>query len=493
MLMNLFLLLSIIFFIIAHIFLFIQGIFNLHFYNFNDRKIIVERTLYEQFSYEVYSSINSSLSVNNNIQDKCDNNEILINLNLDTFFDCRGIFNIELESCKNKIVNNNTNCIFPEAHIDYETDLDNLLYYDPRITYCKYYSKFKQKLKKFFNSSICQTGTKFSYEVLLNNSVNERDFEGRLNPCPENYKKCGILDTKRNLLCISSYNECPKNNIKIYEISESAESTLEVNVSTKIKFINNNSRDIVKSIILSENIPLSHEWDLIVRETYEELDDANIEKRRNLTSEDFKLLNLEADKTYQLINIEGLDLKVKNVKDNNIIKDYNTEKYNEEQNLNIYTRNYIGFKNYDELHNFKTIFKNYTDNPLYKLSTSKHHPLITIIIPIFFLAISIAYLVLQILKILQDSIYQLLFYVFIIFIILFCLAELITISVHFYKYPQIYIDMDDRMKKVLDLYNKRTVMSQIFRIMSLIFNVASLIFAILYYFKKKSKIFKDYI
>ena len=485
--MDLFLIISIIFFIIAHIFLLIQGSVNYNFYIFKDRKIIVEKTLFEQFSYEVYSSINSPLYINNEIKDKCDQSyqsPIYFNLNLDTFFDCRGIFNKELNFCKDKIVNNNTDCNSQEGYISYN-DLNNLLDYDPRITYCKYYSKFKQKINKLFSESICQNNNnyKFDYEQLLNNSVKERDAEGRLNPCPNNFKKCGILDTKRNILCINSNSMCPNNNIEIS--NSSAGTTIIINETHYLKFTNDDSRDIVKSIILSENAPLSHEWDLMVRETYEELDDTDIQKRRIITSEDFKLLNMEEDNTYQLLNVNDLNLKVETVKNNNYFIGGEDFKYNKDQTLNIYTRNYIGFKDLEELNKFKKRFNNNnsTDNPLYKICTPRHNPLITIIIPIVFIFISIAYLVLKIIKIFQDSLFKILFYVFSILIILFCILELIIIFVHFVRYPNIYIDMDDRMEKVLDLYNKRTFMSQIFRIISLFFNVISLVFAILYYFK----------
>ena len=483
--MDLFLYISIILFFIAHIFLLVQGIVHYKFYKFNDRKIIVEKTLFEQFSYEVYSSINSPLSIDNEIKDQCDNSAISFNLNLDTFFDCRGIFNKELNFCKNKIVNNNTDCDSQEGYISYVNDLDSLLDYDPRISYCKYYSKFKQKINKFFSKSICRNNYYiFSYEILLQNSVKERDAEGRLNPCPENYKKCGILDTKRNILCIESGYNCPNNEITI---TSDTSDIIEINDNKKIKFINNDSRDIVISIILSENIPLSHEWDLMIRETYEEQDDTNIQKRRIITSEDFKLLNMEADNTYQKVNVDGLSLKVSDVNNNNFIKGYDNGKYNENQILNIYTRNYIGFKNIEDLQKFQKKFNryNHTDNPLYKISTSGHNPLITIILSSFFIAFSITYFILKIGKILQDSIFQIIFFIFSPLIIIFCLAELIIISVHFGKYPNIYIDMDDRMEKVLDLYNKRTILNQIFRIISLFFNVISLVFAILYYYKNK--------
>ena len=49
------------FFFFSQIFLLVQGIINLEFYKNEDRKVIVERTLFEQFSEEVYESINTPL------------------------------------------------------------------------------------------------------------------------------------------------------------------------------------------------------------------------------------------------------------------------------------------------------------------------------------------------------------------------------------------------------------------------------------------------
>ena len=59
---------------------------------------------------------------------------------------------------------------------------------------------------------------------------------------------------------------------------------------------------------------------------------------------------------------------------------------------------------------------------------------------------------------------------------LFIAAVLFIIVYHFLKYPKINIDMDDRMKAVLDLYNKRIMSLQKYRITSLAFSVVSLIF-----------------
>ena len=56
------------------ILLIIQGFKNMEYNNFNSLKIIKERLLYEQFSYEIYQSINSPLILDLKIQDKCEEN-----------------------------------------------------------------------------------------------------------------------------------------------------------------------------------------------------------------------------------------------------------------------------------------------------------------------------------------------------------------------------------------------------------------------------------
>ncbi len=60
------------------------------------------------------------------------------------------------------------------------------------------------------------------------------------------------------------------------------------------------------------------------------------------------------------------------------------------------------------------------------------------------------------------------------------IGELVIIIYHFKKYPSIHIDMDDKMKKILDLYNKRTIKCQVCRMISLVLNFISLVFAIIY-------------
>jgi hypothetical protein len=230
------------------------------------------------------------------------------------------------------------------------------------------------------------------------------------------------------------------------------------------------------TMVLSENPPLNHEWDVMIKETYENnLKEEEIYKRRYVSKNDFKLFDKEYDDTFEEV---GGSIKLDLVKSN--ILDYDGTKYNSNQDLKFYIRNYIGFKNVEELKNFKKIFndKDPRDNPLYKLSSSGHNPLIEIIISCVFLVIISAYaLILKFEKL--QNIKDLLYYIFIGIIIIFLVAGLIIMVFHFIKYPPIYIDMDKRMKNVLNAYNKRIALSQLFRVISLVFNIVSLILILL--------------
>ena len=268
--------------------------------------------------------------------------------------------------------------------------------------------------------------------------------------------------------------ECPKNIIGLP--SENENNKIKIDNNIYISLNNNNEFSIVNSIIISENKPLNHEWEKMIRETYEKLENKDKKKRRILSGEDFQLLDSKEDDSYKILNgFNPLYLKVAHIKDNNNLEGI----YNSNQYLNIYIRSYIGFKDNEELDKFETIFndKNDRDNPLYQLSSSKHDPLTTIILPVFFFVVSIVYLIIKIKNILEEEekISKIFFYIFFCIIILFFLGELIIIIEHFRKYTRINIDMDYRMRKVLDRYNERRFKCQKYRIISLSFNFISIV------------------
>lgn len=483
---------SILFFFISLVFLLIQGIYNNKFYRFKDREIIVERTLFEQFAYEVYSSIDNLLPFIYDINENCVN-KFELNLNLDTYFDCKGIYDKDLHpSCQDAIVRNYTLCR-SKGLIDLDLDnLGNILDYDERtLLKCRYYSKYTRKITEILkNNLICLNyNNDYNYEYLLANSVSQYNYDGSLNFCGYGFKKCGILDTKNNLLCLPENQDCPINYINISEVQYDI--SIKKNDTNYMNFQRNNSLPIIISMIISENQPLNHEWDRIVIESVKKISDEDSNKRRELSVKDFMLIDTDNDNTYNKVSLsEYFNLQVKDIGDHHTIIGIHSNKYRENQALNIYTRNYIGFKNVDELNKFKKKFNNqdYTDNPLYKLSNSGHNPLVTIIFSAVFIAITIAYFILLFFKIFQQEIYKILFFIFGAIVLIFWLADLIIIAVHFVKYRPINIDMDDRMKKVLDRYNRRSLLCQLYRIIALALNTFSTLFIFLSLFKGNNKL-----
>ena len=103
-----FFVISISLFLLSQIFLLVQGIENYKFFKFDDEKIIVEKTLFEQFSQEVYESINTPFSTYE-ITSVCDiTKQIRFPLYLNTYYDCRNIYSSELKkNCQNSNLTTN--------------------------------------------------------------------------------------------------------------------------------------------------------------------------------------------------------------------------------------------------------------------------------------------------------------------------------------------------------------------------------------------------
>ena len=484
---------SISFFLLSQIFLLVQGIENYKFFKFDDEKIIVEKTLFEQFSQEVYESINTPFS-NYIISSDCDvTKQIRFPLYLDTYYDCRNIYSSELKKeCQNNIVSNNTYCTpgTSNSNYDYTVKYEDRLNYDERIKYCQYFSQFTQKVSKIYNYYICRIDTLFTYEDLLFKSVPLYDLNGEKNTCPSG-KNCGILDTKNNILCLTGNHDCPYNDLNMQK--EQEDNTIQVNNDFFLKYSNSIDKNIISSIIISENQPMNHEWDIYVRETYEDTNEEDIIKRRRLNIKDFELVGDKDDNSYEKLNI---NFEVKEIlESNNMNSNIQASLLNKNQNqrLNIYARNYIGFKNYKELLDFKKIFneKDPKDNPLYKLASSGHNPLITIIFSSVFFVLGIVLLIFGIRKCNLKTDNKKLILIILIVTCIFFFVDLIIIAFHFVKYPTIHIDMDERMQKVLDLYNDRTLSTQVYRIISLVFSSVSFIFTFIKFSEKENLIHDD--
>ena len=162
-----------------------------------------------------------------------------------------------------------------------------------------------------------------NYEYLLNHSTKDK--------CEKGFKKCGILDTYGNIMCISSEFPCPINEIIIDDeikkneyIDKGFNSTkLDILPKDKILYYTNNSIDKEIVVKISFDTPKYFTLDnLIIDEFIKEDEDGDI--------------------------IFNYVIKKINSTDN--IDEYYKKIYN-----NLYIKNYIGFQNFKQMNDFMNI------------------------------------------------------------------------------------------------------------------------------------------
>ena len=102
--------------IIAYAFIMCQSIINIIFSENNYNHIIVERFVYEQFSHEVYSNIESKMLTHiqnsNDTTTYSDYDVISIPIKLESFYDCEdtNYDEIDKDICQNKITSTSLCC-----------------------------------------------------------------------------------------------------------------------------------------------------------------------------------------------------------------------------------------------------------------------------------------------------------------------------------------------------------------------------------------------
>ena len=103
--------------IIAYGFIMTQSIINIIYSRNKDKHIFVERLIYEQFSHEVYSNINSKLIEDIKtvpLDEECgENYEIMkVPIKIESFYDCEDVYNddINKDVCQNKITSTSLCC-----------------------------------------------------------------------------------------------------------------------------------------------------------------------------------------------------------------------------------------------------------------------------------------------------------------------------------------------------------------------------------------------
>ena len=120
------------------------------------------------------------------------------------------------EEIKSKILQNEEFPMF-YFYIGLDPPSHKHIYYDSFFTWQGTMKNNKQDLKpvkinKIFNNKFFYEKSNKTYFDYLKISAKEGE------NCKENYKKCGLLDSNKNILCLPIDEECPLNDIKISDI-----------------------------------------------------------------------------------------------------------------------------------------------------------------------------------------------------------------------------------------------------------------------------------
>jgi len=473
--------------ILACIFIFAQSIFNVK-YNSNNKTYLAERLVYQQFSQDVYSNIKSKIFYDFEIiehnQDCSDNREILnIPIKIDSFYDCEKVKvdDIDKDLCQNKISRTSTCCkkecckedIYTNQKICRNKNIYNSAdkYEDSREKKCVLFNIYNGKLYKMNNYKICARRYDYNYEYLLEKNQNS-------------FCKGGIT--------LDSLDHCFNENLNILNQSNS-------NAYLRFK---ENSPVIVKNI-LSEMNPNYFEYELLLKESIlnnkvkiDEIEQKEVNK--------YKVINIKNIYNAFFKNVSNLDFTDGNsnyishnsiylydlmngIDDDQVFIEFQDNNFIKNKSLHWYTRNYIGFKDIDELQKFKYYFdeNDPTNNPLYKMDKLLFPSWESIFISIVFIILMILSILGQIYYFKNNELNEKRSFWFdstrrISALVLF----IVYLSIYLFKYLYYYykieeIEMEKYYAIVLEKYNKRR--KQIYLLIGVILLGINLIIEIIHY------------
>lgn len=452
--------------IIACILIFIQSIKNIKYSFTNDKTILAEKIVYQQFSHDVYSNIKNKIIYEFELvkydSDCPEDKEVLkIPIKFDSYYDCEDIKNdgmnkLNKNICKNKISKSSICClneccednIFIKQTICREKNINNINIEesnDIRKDLCTYFNVYNGKFSNFEDFKICVKRYEYNYEYLL--YINENTLF--------NSENCLYFDTKNHSIC----DEDLKKGVDSIKIIP--------------KYASNH--DIVVKNIFSEINPNFFEYETILKEsilynkikiTQKEQDNLNkykILNIKNIYNAFFKDYN-EIEKKGNKYYTTQLSIPLYSLLSNNKnFENYLNNDYLKQKTINWYTRNYIGFQNYDQLQKFRQNFdeNDPTNNPLYKITNIIYPNWETIIIIILSFLILVYIFYLQLYDFIKekniksnrilggDSYRQ------IITMVLLIIYLALFLYRYIYQLKMIEIDMEIYYKIVLEKYNKR--------------------------------------
>ena len=484
--------LSYLFLFLACIFILIQTIQNLIYHFSNDKTILAEKLVYQQFSHDVYSNINNKILSQFKVvpygQDCPQGKEVLkIPIKIDTFYDCENIkYTVEnldeevckdsisssaiccqKECCKNNIYVKQQQC--REKNIFNKSEEEN----DPRKNVCKYYNIYNGKFSQIFKSIICVKRYEYNYDYLLYKNENNNCF---------NNDTCRYFDTKFHCIC-----------------DQNLKDNYNINVPLDGNNINLNQGFFIVKNIFSEITPNYFEYESLIKESLfnnriksdkkeeEEVNKYKVINIKNIYNAFFKDSN-ESDEGNVYYEYQRDILLDNIIKDNEeyIFKGYKENMYIRNKSINWYSRGYIGFKDSEELKKFKYYFdeNDPTNNPLYKITSYIFPNWESIFIIILFFAFLLILSIFQIKFFIKTNskINKILFCVYlrqISSLALFIIYLFIYLFKYIYCFRKIEIDMEIYYKYVLQKYNERR--EQIYLFYAVIFLSINFILEIINY------------
>ena len=459
---------SFIIIIIAYGFVMAQSIINIRYSSNNSKEIIVERTVYEQFSHEVYSNINSKIITEISFENDCVNKEpYSFPIKIESFYDCRDVYNnnIDKELCQNKITSSSLCCneecctTLVTGKKEYRRCSDNKKNYDDKRNYfCSKYSKYNGKVYKLdYNDNpkkICVQRLDMTYEDLLRNADNNG----------YSYGTSSIkIDSKNHFYHSDIHNYNNQVMVKmIGSVTKPSYFEMESNIelSKMLNKINYNEDKIKKKIQILSEISAKNIFDAFTDKecSGDNCYDNNYFILYNYPFYYMSLYNIISNNSDTLLMSESS-------KDNEYIKN---------QDISLYSRSYIGFENITELYRFKKHFdsNNHKKNSLYKISTTLFPNYGSCIVGgiICIISIIIICVCIKNFKITETD-FQLFdhninIFKFLLILLLFLIYLLLYLIGYYFKYEEINIDMEDFYQKVLEKYNYRR--KQLFLVIGII-------------------------
>ena len=478
----LFHLISFLLLLISCILIIIQSIKNLIFYSEKRKDIIAEKIIYEQFSHEVYSNINSKIYYDIERKSKpCDEGSEIIKfpLKFEYFYDCEDIDDdkIDKEECQNKITSY-LFCCEKSCCRDY-------VFHKDRYHFCKNKTQYYQTDSR---ENVCSTSSVYNGNFYY---INQDKFcAKRFNETYEELlSKANILDNCSNIITLDSKGNKFCDNDTIIKDQRVIVQNIFSSVSPIYIDIRNSLRvDILLNKKERDESKISEEIKKLNEMSTKNIKDAFFDKKEKYSSEN--------DNYFSTYTFNMRDIISGN---ETIFRKYKNNNYAKSSYISWYYRNYIGFKNYEELQNFKKYFdeNDHKNNSLYKFSTSSLifiMSIISLIICIISTIIIVIYLIYK-LKKMQERNFNLIPYKNIRYIILtisgiiFVLFFIIYLTCFICYFDYIDIDMEDFFEHVLEKYNKRR--KQIYLLSGFIIAAINALLCILpLFFKENSSINK---